>query len=355
VGSAANFRQEIAAGDHQVEISADGYQTLRQTVTLAAGAEKSIKFALEPVPLPPPPAGGILTLRASPPEAVVSLDGKLVGSLADFRREVSAGTHELEISAAGYQSLRETVTVPAGGEKSMEFVLAKLPPPPAPPPDDNGTESSLDEALKKLRDGNVAFNTPGQMLVGKPKIIEAKLSVNLTSDALRKQLEDPAGLPTGDRSDPPLAGRKESAPLLVADRMNATLSGGSSLEVSPSGPQQQMISHQQVTTWAWQVTPKQAGTQYLLLSFDAVFTIHGKEGTRNINTFKRTIEVEVGWPQTPDEWFEWFKNLFEKLSWLWVTVLVPVGLWMWARLQKKPPPGGSSGTSPAPDKFASTC
>src|SRR6516165_9127774 len=58
VGSAANFRQEIAAGDHQVEISADGYQTLRQTVTLAAGAEKSIKFALEPVPLPPPPAGG---------------------------------------------------------------------------------------------------------------------------------------------------------------------------------------------------------------------------------------------------------------------------------------------------------
>jgi hypothetical protein len=76
------------------------------------------------------------------------------------------------------------------------------------------------------------------------------------------------------------------------------------------------------------------GTQYLILSFDAVLTVDGKDGTRNINTFRRSIQVEVAWPETPSEWLEWFKKLFENVSWLWATILVPAGLWIWSRLRK---------------------
>jgi hypothetical protein len=54
---------------------------------------------------------------------VLSLDGKPAGAAANFRREVSAGTHKVEISAEGYETQRETVAVPAGGEKSMVFEL----------------------------------------------------------------------------------------------------------------------------------------------------------------------------------------------------------------------------------------
>jgi hypothetical protein len=201
----------------------------------------------------------------------------------------------------------------------------------------NATPSSpLDESLQKLIAGNVAFNTPEQMSVGKSKIIEAKLSVNLPPHSLVAQFSE--------------AGKKESAGLSVADRMSATLSGGGAFDVSPSGPQQQLISRQQVTTWTWEVTPKQVGSQYLILSFDAVLTIDGKDGIRNINTFKRSIQVEVGWPQSPSEWLEWFKHLFENVSWLWATILLPVGVWIWARLRKKPPPGDGLDTRPA-DQF----
>jgi hypothetical protein len=86
------------------------------------------------------------------------------------------------------------------------------------------------------------------------------------------------------------------------------------------------------------VAAKQAGAQFLRLSFDAVLTVNGKEGTRDINTFTRKIEVEVAWPETPSEWFGWLKEWFENISWLWVTVLVPLGLWAWNRFWKKPSP-----------------
>src|SRR6266496_1907910 len=187
-----------------------------------------------------------------------------------------------------------------------------------------GPLSPLDAALEKLIAGNVAFNTPDRMRVGKSQIIEAKLAVRIPPDVLTTQLTE--------------AGKKESASLSVADRMSASLFGGGAFDVSPSGPQQQLISRQQVTSWTWDVTPKQTGTQYLILSFDAVLTVDGKDGTRNINTFKRSIEVEVGWPETPGEWLEWFKGLFDNISWLWATILVPVGLWIWNRFRKRPPP-----------------
>jgi TIR domain len=199
-----------------------------------------------------------------------------------------------------------------------------------PAPQQNPHRSSLDEALNKLVSGNIAFNTPDHVRVGKSQIIEAKLSVNLPADVLIAQLR--------------AAGAKESASMQVADRMIATLSGGSAFDVSPSGPQQQLISQQQMTSWTWLVTAKQPGTQYLILSFDAVLSVDGKEGTRNFNTFTKKIEVEVGWPETPGEWFALLKGSkegVENISWLWATIFVPLGalvLWLWNKIRKKPSP-----------------
>jgi hypothetical protein len=116
--------------------------------------------------------------------------------------------------------------------------------------------------LEQLITGNVAFNTPDHVRVGEPHIIQAKLAVNIPQNALIVQLSE--------------AGRRESARVAVADRMVATLNGGAAFDVSPSGPQPQWISHQEVTTWTWDVTAKQPGTQYLILSLDAVLTIDGK-------------------------------------------------------------------------------
>lgn len=176
----------------------------------------------------------------------------------------------------------------------------------------NKPTSALDDALQKLLAGNVAFNNPERMQVGRPRIIEAKLSTNLSPAELKAQLTE--------------AGRKEDAKIQVGDRMSATLNGGAAFDISPSGPQIQWTSQNQITTWTWNVTPKLSGVQYLILAFDAIITVEGKDGSRNVNTLKHQIEVEVGWPQTFTEWFDLSKKWFENLSWLWASILVPFGL-----------------------------
>jgi hypothetical protein len=172
--------------------------------------------------------------------------------------------------------------------------------------------SPLDTALSKLVAGNVALNNPDRMRVGDSHIVEVKLSTTLSPADLKSQLTE--------------AGNQEAASLLVGDRMSATLNGGDAFDISPPGPQVQWISDSQVTTWTWNVTPKTAGSQYLIMTFDAVITVDGKDGTRNVRTLTHKIDVEIGWPHTPAEWFEFSKKWFDNVNWLWASFLAPIGL-----------------------------
>jgi hypothetical protein len=203
-------------------------------------------------------------------------------------------------------------TVRACLKPFTDKLLAALLSPPVPPPPPS--EAPLDAALKKLLAGNVAFNNPEHMTVSRPRLVEAKLSTTLSPSELKSQLTE--------------AGNKEVAGLDVGDRMSATLNGGAAFDISPSGPQVQWISEQQVTTWTWNVTPKTAGTQYLILSFDAVITLNGKDANRNIRTLTHTIQVDVGWPTTPSEWFDLSKKWFDNVNWLWASILLPIGLFL---------------------------
>jgi tetratricopeptide (TPR) repeat protein len=198
------------------------------------------------------------------------------------------------------------------------------------PSGDLSRPSPLDAALRKLLAGHVAFNNPERMKLGHPQIIEAKLSTTMSAVQLIAELTE--------------AGKKESANLQVADRMSATLSGGNAFDISPFGPQTQWISQQETTTWTWQAVPKTTGTQFLILSFDAIISIDGKEGTRNVNTLKKQIEVEVGTPETLGEWFDLIRTWSENISWLWATVLVPISLLVigWWRNHTKPTKRGKS-------------
>jgi hypothetical protein len=177
--------------------------------------------------------------------------------------------------------------------------------------------SALDEALDKLIAANIAFNNPQRMTVNHARIIEVQLSTKLSPEELKAQLTE--------------VGSKETAGLKVGDSMSVTLNGGAAFQVAPAGPQVQGISRKQVTTWKWNVTPKMLGTQYLILSFDAIITLNGKDAIKNVRTLTEAIEVEVGLPETPGEWFELSKKWFENISWLWATLFVPIGIFVWRR------------------------
>jgi hypothetical protein len=181
----------------------------------------------------------------------------------------------------------------------------------------------VDQALARLKSANVAFNTPDRARVAKPIVIEAKLSSFLRKQELKVLIEE--------------SGTVEVATLKVSDRMVATLVGAT-FDVSPTGPQEQWVSDVEPTAWTWQVTPKAVGeNQVLILTFDAVISINGKDDKRTINTFKRRINVDVSWPETIGEWLELIKKTGENVSWIWVTVLIPIGggAWAWLKARKR--------------------
>lgn len=84
-----------------------------------------------------------IRLTAPPKDATVKRDGAAVGAAALATAiPVDPGTHVVEISAPGYRSRRETVTLAAGERREVvvpALVALPAPPPPAPPPEAKGS------------------------------------------------------------------------------------------------------------------------------------------------------------------------------------------------------------------------
>lgn len=197
------------------------------------------------------------------------------------------------------------------------------PPTPSPPLNlvDSPPPSSLDLQLKKLVQGNIAFNNPEKMQIGETEQIEAKLAVSVPPDELMGMLT--------------AAGKRESTSLEVSDHMQATLTGGAAFDVSPTGPQSQWIAQDAPTTWHWLVTPKLTGPQFLTLSVDAIISINGDKDTRNITTLTRPIEVDVARPHNAEEWVAWIKDQGEAFGWGWgaLAAVIAVVTGSWRRIR----------------------
>lgn len=181
---------------------------------------------------------------------------------------------------------------------------------PADSPPPGSQPNAVDNVLHRLRDANVAFNTPEKATVAKSFIVEAIICERCKgAEAVALVEED---------------GKRESHPIKISERMAATLTGGSAFDVVAVQSPTQFVSSEQPTTWRWEVTPKSEGEQTLILAFDALLTISGKDDRRSINTFKHKIVVEVGWPETPGEWAEFIKKNFENFWYIWTAIVLPL-------------------------------
>jgi formylglycine-generating enzyme required for sulfatase activity len=109
---------ELAAGSHEIEISADRHKTWRERIEVKAG---------QPVTLPEVrlvPADGRLAIRSRPAGASVLVSGRYVG-LTPLEVEVAAGKeHEIQLSKTGYESASRKAAVASGETKGLELVLA---------------------------------------------------------------------------------------------------------------------------------------------------------------------------------------------------------------------------------------
>ncbi|HEY7957791.1 MAG: PEGA domain-containing protein [Polyangia bacterium] len=121
MGKAANapFTLKLAAGNHSVEVAADGYRPEHRELMVTAGVPAKMRFQLAAIP-----RTGKVHIAASQPQAMVAIDGKPVG-LAPLDVELPAGGHQLEVSAPKYNVHRSELVVAAGQNRSLEITLER--------------------------------------------------------------------------------------------------------------------------------------------------------------------------------------------------------------------------------------
>jgi hypothetical protein len=113
-------------GSHIVQVSANGFRTIRRQVDVTAGQTIAIPIDLERQEVIP--TGGTVRVIVSSIEgAVVTLDGEVLGGTPPQRDNVPAGSHILRVTAPGRQPFSETITVEVGRQLTREITEQNMP------------------------------------------------------------------------------------------------------------------------------------------------------------------------------------------------------------------------------------
>ncbi len=112
----------LSEGEHVVEVTAEGenIQPHRETVRIRAGERTTINAVLRVTP-----TGGTIRVISNAPNAVIRLDGEVLGNAPVTRENVPVGEHIVEAAADGSQPTTQTVTVEAGRQRVVNMHLAE--------------------------------------------------------------------------------------------------------------------------------------------------------------------------------------------------------------------------------------
>ena len=174
--------------------------------------------------------------------------------------------------------------------------------------------SSIDQILKQMEFGNIAFNVPSTMNLYDTAIIHLVLGLEASIDDLKRMIA--------------VAEEKEGMRIRVFNSMEARLSGPN-FSVTAITPEIQAVPRSDTVEWKWEVKPRSDGRHNLHLTLSVLLEVEGVHTPRTIRTFQKVIEVEVEWGQQVSSFFD--KNW----QWLWAAVLIPIVGWLWKKKGSK--------------------
>jgi hypothetical protein len=107
VGEAPYESGQVPTGRHQLRVEKEGYRPFISDVRIRPGAKSQIRATLTP-------ASPSLRVVSDVPGATVFLDRNYVGTTPVDIQEVSAGEHQLTVSADGFDMYAETLSLTTG-------------------------------------------------------------------------------------------------------------------------------------------------------------------------------------------------------------------------------------------------
>jgi tetratricopeptide (TPR) repeat protein len=120
----APYSGELAAGEHNVEVSSVGYRTLAQQIALAPGQQVALRLTLSR-------AGGdnappIVGVNSAPEGAMLYIDGKPIGP-TPRKAPTTPGQHELRLVLDGYKTWSAPTRVPDKPGFELRVAIALKP------------------------------------------------------------------------------------------------------------------------------------------------------------------------------------------------------------------------------------
>ena len=110
---------QVVAGRHTIEARLSGYASAQRTIPITSGERLAVSLSMDEIAR----VGGV-RIEANVPDAEVFVDGDRVGAVP-YRGVLPEGSYEVRLSAPGYDSQVQTVTVAMGEERIATFSLAE--------------------------------------------------------------------------------------------------------------------------------------------------------------------------------------------------------------------------------------
>lgn len=121
-GATPTVLENVPAGDHVIEIHAEGRPIHRETIRVVAGERLRVAPSLRAGPA----NAGTLRVISTPPGALVVLDGEALGNAPVTKEGVVPGEHILEASLEGYKAVMEPVAIESGQQRVVSLRLEAL-------------------------------------------------------------------------------------------------------------------------------------------------------------------------------------------------------------------------------------
>lgn len=118
------YTGDVAPGEHQLEVSFEGYKTIAQQLQLDPGQQLSLKLALQPATAGQVPP--LIAVASDPQGAQLFVDGKLVGP-TPIKARSTPGPHEIKLALDGYISRTGKINLPDSRDFELRMAISLKP------------------------------------------------------------------------------------------------------------------------------------------------------------------------------------------------------------------------------------
>jgi len=111
---------QLAAGEHDIEASKDGFKGVAQKITVENGQHASLRLALAPAGKKPE---SIIAVATDPKGARLYVDGKLVGE-TPVKVKSTPGQHAIRVTMDGFQPRSAKIKLPEGKDFELRVAVS---------------------------------------------------------------------------------------------------------------------------------------------------------------------------------------------------------------------------------------